>query len=265
MDTRIKIVWDGDAPGLQEHRLSVSAFGKPLYLFLTAIRRIASNMIVEAVGKEGSDKGRLAAEASLIDIQIEGIEGGSLGVVAQCKMLPKTQPPLMEDLSIRAGQHLLDTLQKESKGQLANIAVRKYLTSLPKGVTKQTYGLYLGNEVISSIEIGSVDIAEIPESLPQLMGYRGEIIGVGFEPGRSEVKIRTSDETVVTLSATTEQVEGSLRLRSTDVYVMGIRTNKRLRVLQIRESETGNGAIKPEVEEKYLFTRWDALLKRLAE
>ena len=267
METKLKIVWDGEVPGLKEHRLSVSSFGKPLSALLAALRRIASNIITEAVGNEKTFKGRINAEAALIDLQIVNLESGSLGVVAECTVdAPQGQQvALFNDLALAAGVHLLDSLAKESKGQLANHAVRKYLTSLPGGVKRQSYSIYLGDKEVQKVEIGDVSIADVPETLPQLMGYTGGIIGVGFEPGRNEVKIKTEDGGIITFSATTEQVEQALKLRSYEIWVTAVGTGKKLRLLQIKQSEVGDGKVSPEMEEEYLFKRWDELLHRLAQ
>ena len=57
MATRLEIQYDGTVPGLNEHRLSLSAFGPSLNALLRAIRRIATNMVGDALGQADVSKG----------------------------------------------------------------------------------------------------------------------------------------------------------------------------------------------------------------
>lgn len=77
MRAELNIVWDGDGPGLSEHRLSVGALAKPLTLLLTAIRRIATNLATEASDSErGARGGRFSRLAEEIDLQLSTVADG---------------------------------------------------------------------------------------------------------------------------------------------------------------------------------------------
>ncbi len=81
METQLKIVWDGDTPGLAQHRLSLAEFGPALNRMLIAMRRIASGIVTQA--QEGGDTGlrggRLAKLASQLDLEITGVDRARWG------------------------------------------------------------------------------------------------------------------------------------------------------------------------------------------
>jgi hypothetical protein len=64
--TELKIEWEGVAPGLADKRLSLSAFGEPLTILLAALRRIASNLVGDAL--EEKNVGRFTNAARQLDI-----------------------------------------------------------------------------------------------------------------------------------------------------------------------------------------------------
>src|SRR5437762_775158 len=86
MPTQLEIKWEGDAPGLAEHRLSLGAFGTPLTLLLAAVRRIASNTISMATDEKTT--GRFADAARQLDVQIEKVIEGSSGISGICAFDP---------------------------------------------------------------------------------------------------------------------------------------------------------------------------------
>src|SRR5258707_6883318 len=104
MATSLEIKYDGTVPGLDEHRLSLSAFGPSLNALLRALRRIATNMVGDALGSQDVSKGRLKGTAKHIDIEIESITHGSSGVSGLVTLTPPpgAQMPLLSDLTDRA-------------------------------------------------------------------------------------------------------------------------------------------------------------------
>src|SRR5947209_608331 len=144
MAYELEIHFDGDAPGIAEHRLSVSAFGPALNQLLNALRRIATQMVSSAMEGEQPKVGRFADPARNLDIEITKVDGNSLGISTvvsfrQPPPPPQASLPLWNDLPERAGKELLDAIERESNGQLANTAVRTYLSLLPSGVRHQKY------------------------------------------------------------------------------------------------------------------------------
>jgi hypothetical protein len=134
MASQLRIRFDGEVPGLAEHRLSLAGFGKPLAVLLQALRRIATQMAGNAEGAELPKRGgRFANLAKQLDIEITSIEGNSSGIDAVITFaFPPDEFPLLLDLGDRATIELLDSIDSESKGVPRNWAVRNYLTSLPE-------------------------------------------------------------------------------------------------------------------------------------
>lgn len=262
----LKIEYDGTVPGIAEKRLSVDAFGPTLNQLLSAVRRIASGLVKDALEEDyGARGGRFADIARRLDIELAGIEEGSLGVVFALvlRVAVGQQIPLFEDLPEKSATAFVDAVRAESSGELTSKVVRKYLASLPAGVTRQAYRLYRDNQELRSIEIGEVTLAEIPEGLPYLAETEGPVVGVGFEPGRPQVRLRSQAPSH--FHATNDQVEAALRLRGVEaVRVLAVVSSDGARLLAIANAQEPK--VKPtEADRKRLiFDRWDGLLKRLA-
>jgi hypothetical protein len=265
MASEIKIRWEGDVPGIAEHRLSLAAFADPLNQLLAALRRIATQMVSTAVEHERPKIGRFANLARQLDIEITSIEGNSTGfngVVAYYQ--PPDELPLFADLPDRAVTELLDSIERESKGQAANWAVRKYLSSLPPTVHRQTYELYENGVAKKRVEIGDFKLMEVPEEFPSLREVDGNIIGVGFEPGRSEVRMK-SDSATANFDATDKQVEMALAIRKESVRSLGVYDGKRTRLLLIAKASEPRFKITDEAIEEHIFKRWSGVFARLAK
>ncbi|MEK6322501.1 MAG: hypothetical protein AABN33_12550 [Acidobacteriota bacterium] len=265
MPTQLKIVWEGSAPGLAEHRLSLGAFGVPLTLLLAAVRRIASNTVSMAVDEKVT--GRFADPARQLDVQIDKLVEGSSGFEGVCTFdpTPGTNALLFfRDLVEQTTITLLDALEAESKGQLRHSFVRKYLRSLPPGVARQTYTLHdNGREIHRPVVIEDMMLQDLPDDLPYLKELTGNIIGVGFEPGRTEVRIKSEAEQI-SLAATAGQVENALDLRHSEVQALAV-IGRQPRLLRLQPPNSLAINVTPEYIEQHIFKRWDALLRRLAE
>lgn len=88
----------------------------------------------------------------------------------------------------------------------------------------------------------------------------GELVGVSFAPAEPEIRLKVGDETL-TLAATPEQVEDALAFRNQIVKVTEDVSSVQHRALSIVPSDEPSD----EDIDKYLFKRWDNVLRRLAE
>jgi len=263
---QLKIRWDGDAPGIAEHRLSLAAFGEPLHLLLLSLRRIATQMVGTAVEAEHPKTGRFANLARQLDIEITSIVTTSTGFDALVSFAqPPDELPLFTDLPDRATTELLDALEQESKGVLRNWSVRKYLYSLPPGVHRQSYELHENGITRKRVDIGDVRRTDVPPDLPALLEVEGNIVGVGFEPGRTEVRIKSKTGTAPSLDATSEQVEAALDMRKTIVRVLGVHDGRRSRLLTLARAADPRFKITAETIEEHIFKRWSGVFARLAK
>jgi hypothetical protein len=268
MPVELKISWEGDAPGVAEHRLSIAAFAPALDELVRAYRRIASNMMRAATYAE---RGRLKELANRLDIQVQSISGNNpLQLTSLCtfNVPPDIQASLFPNaLAERASQELLSSIADESAGRLRNAGVRRYLLKLPVGLARQTYELNdNGRSLHQPVIIEDLNMAPSTlTALPYLIAFTGSIVGVGFEPGTSEVRIKPDEgEVTLRLLATTELVERALELRGSPVRGLAVRS-KDARLLRLSALDTPQFVLTPELREKYLFQRWDGLLKILAQ
>lgn len=265
MASEIKIRWDGDIPGVEQHRLSVAAFGEALSQLLFALRRIATQMVSAAVDPERPSTGRFAKAARGLDIEITSIEGGSAGFDGLVTfMQPPDELPLFGDLPQRATFELLDSIDRESKGQPANWAVRKYLSLLPAGLHRHVYEVYDDGKATKRIEVGDVKLPEVPEEFPFIREVVGNVVGVGFEPGRSEVRIK-GEGPPTAFDAEPTQVETALELRHENVRSLGVHANKHTRLLRLNRANEARVALSPEMVEEHIFKKWSGVFARLAK
>jgi hypothetical protein len=263
MAVELEIIWEGEAPGLQDHRLSLGAFGESLHCLLLALRRIATKIVGEAVDGEGPTTGRFANEARQLDILIDKIVGNSSGISSAVALhLPSGQIPLFDSLPEAAGIELLEAVESESKGLMKNAAVRRYLRALPSGVSTQNYTLRDNERIIKQVKIGTMDLPGTISDLPFLKEIAGQIVGVGFEPGRNEVAIKTEDGHIQRLSASPMQVDNALEFRGSVVKAMALMQEPLPRLLKI--TKAGFRWRIPD-REVAIFEKWDGLLRRLAQ
>ena len=170
--------------------------------------------------------------------------------------------PLFDDLPETAGTELLEAIESESKGILKNSAVRRYLRALPLGVYQQTYILHQNGRELKRVVLGKMTISDLLADLPYLSEVYGRVVGVGFEPGKNEVRIRSEDGHQLTLAASALHVDNALELRSSPVKILAVMQESGCRLLRLQEA-THAWAVPS--RQKAIFEKWDGLLRRLAQ
>ncbi len=251
---------EGVAPGLSEKRLSLSAFGEPLKILLAALRRIATNLVGDAL--EDKNVGRFANVARQLDIEIFDLVKESSGFDSVITLTADRGEnlPLFQNLPETAALQLLDAIDSERSGRLKNARVRQYLRALPLGVTRQSYRLHHNGNILKEISFGQMDISALPPELPYVVEYTGKVVGVGFEPGKPEVRIKTEDTSVAFL-ATPKQVDTALKLRFTTVRIIAVVQGTSHRLLILKDSQL---PINKSTRTAAVYERWDSVLRRLA-
>ena len=258
--TQLKITWDGSVKGLEQHRVSLEAFGGALALLVAAARRIASNLLSNAA--EPAQSGRLAAAAKNIDILItETVKGsGGFETVLEFDLGVFGQAELFNRLPENVGIELLAAIEAESAGTERNQAVRRYLQALPSGLTFQHYNLHENGRSIKDVKVGKMDLPKLlAEPLPAFVPVDGRVTGVGFEP-RWEVKVRGENGNQVTAVANEKQVNQALALRSEPVRALALTSEAGSRLLMLEQGE----AARPKSNIVDIFDRWDATFRALA-
>jgi hypothetical protein len=261
MPLELKIRWQGVAPGLAEKRLSLGAFADPLTKLLVSLRRIATNIIGQAFD-DRRPTGRFANAVRQLDIEITDLIKESSGfdsVITVTTPFGDTLPLL--DLGESAGKLLLDALDAESRGIATNTSVRNYLRSLPGGIVRQDYSLHRNGTVLKHVSFGEAALPELPLDLPYIAHFIGDIVGVGFEPGRSEVRIKT-DGIGLTCIANSRQVEMALNLRHTKIKAVTVGTAGTHRLLILLPADA---PIATSTRKDAVYDRWQTVLKRLAQ
>lgn len=140
----LRVAWEevelrpGRPGRLAENRLSLGAFAEPLRKLLAAVQRTGSSIVSQALDPDYAAKGgKLAKEPALLDLELAAIERGSAAAVLVATARPSGQMKLIDDLPARTIERIVRDMEAERQGKLQNIAVRRYLSSLPVGVTRQ--------------------------------------------------------------------------------------------------------------------------------
>lgn len=262
VNIQLDIKWDGPISGLSDHRLSLTAFGPALEKLLTAAKRIASNTLTRA--GEPSETGRLAKLAHSIDIQIGGITEGSSGIATLVTFDAPSlyQNDLFFSLPEKVGLELVDSIEAESRGEYRNSAVRQFLAALPRTLTSHNYKLHENGRLIKDVTLGEVNLPEGTLLLPYLQEIVGMVTGVGFDPGRDEVRLKSDDAQQVTAVADVQQVNKALGLRHEKVRALVLQQPELgARLLRLTESESRRDVYS---EDEYIFGRWDRAFQELA-
>ncbi|KYF94360.1 hypothetical protein BE17_16970 [Sorangium cellulosum] len=267
MGVELRVTFDGDEPGLAQHRLSLSSFGDPLKLLLSALQRTASGILASALDdtEYGTRGGRLAAEAKLLDLELASIEQGSAAPTFVCVARPGSQLPLesFNTLGEQTVQRLVQDLDAERQGRPANAAVRRYLRSLPAGVRAQRYTAWVDGAVLADVQFGELSLAEVPAQAARLVKLLGHVVSVGFDPGASYVTLKTSSRTV-RCSASSEQVERALPLRHKDV-VAAVLDGQKPALVWILDAAAPPPHVPIEGTLEHLRTSWAETMRILAQ
>ncbi len=275
MTIELKITYDGTEPGLEDHRLSISSFGRPLELLLAALRRTASAIITQAIDDPayGSKGGKLASDAKLLDLELDKIDGGCVTPTFICVARPSPSPipgqvPIpFETLTLNLAQMAVDRLIRdidaERSGRMCNAAARKYLFAMPAGVTTQRYTAMRDGEVFANISFSNATLAEMPAQLPRILRVSGNVTGVGFEPGASFVSLKNENARTFKCFATSEQVNSAIALRGGPV-IAAILESAKTSLIWLRNADVA--VRRPSVEETAQYAReeWGHTLEVLA-
>jgi hypothetical protein len=258
--TELEITWDGPIRGLDAHRVSLTAFGPALDLLMKAARRIASQRLTDAL--EHADTGRLASSAKNLDIEITGVREGSAGFSTLITFEPpnSSQATLFNELPERVGVELLEAIESEARGDHRSAAVRNYLRALPRELTKQVYNLHENGREIRRVDIGALALPDQEEALPAFIEAEGRISGVGFDPGRWEVKVKGEEGAQVIASATQAQVDTALEMRSQNMRVLALTSAAGTKLLVLETEEMGRK--RASLED--IFDKWDEAFRALA-
>ncbi|MEO5725378.1 MAG: hypothetical protein ABI134_14645 [Byssovorax sp.] len=272
MSIELKVTYDGSEPGLAQHRVSLSSFGEPLRLLLSALQRTASALLAQALEdpEYGSRGGKLATEAKLLDLELATVDGGCATPSFVCTTRsPASQQMAMQamgadelDLASESVSQLLRDIDAERSGKLRNASVRRYLKSIPRGVSRQRYTAYRDGQLIGDVDFGTAALAEPPSSLSRLVKVEGNIISVGFEPGLPFISLKTSSRSIK-CTATPQQIDKALPLRNGQVTAALLDGEKPTLIwIQSAEGPRRIPAVADTIE--HLHSGWENTLKELA-
>ncbi len=262
MRARLKIHFDGTAPGLAEHRLDLSTFGDALAALAAGLRRTASALVGDAAESYASGRVRRKAE---LHVFLEKLTEGSVGLdfsVEAPELISGDNFELFDDLPVRSTEKFVGALEKESKGVYRDAAARKFLRSLPDGLTIQKYEVFSGDAKVLEVSIGEVDLPTEPVDLPSVIRTTARILGVTFEP-HAEVRLDAGGSKFSCV-ASEELVDKAILLRTEEVGVVAVVMGpSKGRLLWLSRLEDCPPFLDREARTAHVLSRWEKTLEIL--
>ena len=261
----IRIRFDGETAGLREHRLSIAAFNQPLGLLLKAFRR-AVDAVADSgnIGQERSR--RFGKHAEHFDLQLTSIADGCVQLGFTC-VVGEANGSFPAIQAREAVDRVVNTIAREARGQsTGSPSIRRYLESLPPGVTSQKYQGLMNGQVIAQVELGSpTAIEKRRSSPPRVVTIRGRVTAVTFDTEYGQVRIRQLSGPLYRCRATSELVDQAVELRRTTVVAKLLVRHELTTLLSVYPESKPPVPLNPEERVQHIVQQWDGTLRRLAE
>jgi hypothetical protein len=275
-ETTIRIVWDGEAAGLARHRLSLAEFSPALAALLRAMRRLASEIAsdTELAGERAGRGGRLARLGKQIDLELIGVEEGSLGLLLAC-VLPLHEGPGVDEgrrLADQACSAFVTAVELESAGHERHDGVRAYLRALPAGVGAQSYEVRRSDGEVRTVRVGQMKLLGEPRArelallaqTPSLAEVKGHIAGIDFESDSLIIRLmEEGSRRALPCRASSALVERAIAVRTQPVRALLVHEAGQRRLLRLHTAGEVQ-ALSPGERDHLMWQRWDDLLRKLA-
>ncbi len=270
MSVTLTIKFEGTAPGLNRHELSLASFGPVLVEYVRALKRTASSILSQSDDpRYGSKGGRFAKIAESMDLVVTTMEHNC--VTLDCRIdLPEpfadsdqeALPMPLDALEASTAQALVRQLEDAQAGRVVSETARSIIRLIPEGTT-HSYWARRADELLASAVIGAVDIQERRVSMVRSKRIVGTIAGLMFDkPG---VHVRDETGKVVRLRANEDQVNEALALRDGPVEVQALlRKNGSDTLLWIRPAHVQLEVVTGDQRVGFFTERWSEVLERLA-
>ena len=265
MSAQLRVVWEGSAPGLAEKRLSLLAFGPALNALLKAAKNVARRQVAAARGEEYDPE--TATKSSLVDLQVSAFTGGSADTMLEVVPIPSAigGASLFEDFGAEIVRDLRLSLEHESSGRRRDRFVSEYLSSLPSGLTRQSYTIIIDGKAEEPLEIREMTLLELPPPPTALVIVKGIVEGVSFgEKGEPGIRFAPWTGKVLSLIATKAQVEDAVRLRHEKTQALVLMT-ARPRLMWVRKEDAPVFSMTDDERRLHFMSRWAGVLTELAK
>jgi hypothetical protein len=265
--SRIILRLEGDVQGLAESRLSLTEFGKPLRLLVIALRRVGSDLARSGSRQNrpaGRSTGRYAALAAGLDLELVSLEPGSVGLELECTF--RLPDGLDDDLFVEQFKHeaadrLVRSIDDEAAGRNGGDVIRRFLRSMPESV-RQEYRVLRGKDEVRRAVVDRPRFTTPDVQPPFLRKLTGNIVGVRFAPPKVCIGTGFGE---CWAESTEQQMERALAVRADGIIALVVSDSARTRLLWLRRAEDLAPNPTPDERMRAIFSKWDSLLRRLAE
>lgn len=263
-----RVRFDGPVPGLSEHRLSLAAFRIPLFKLLQALRQTADSV------KRGKDRSRIGKFGKLFDLQLVQITDGCViphFALVAAETDEVTDEKLTEILTTTLVR-FIDELKSEWRTSAPRSGgIRKYLQSLPEGLTTQEYeGIVAGKTVNKAVL--STKMAAVPNkdddfrrTAPRLRQMVCKIIALRFSAKDGRITLRTPSGETFACHASTRLLDFAASVYKTPVVAQILVRHDMNRLISLRDEHDLFEQMPLDDRREHLRKHWSETLQRLAE
>lgn len=271
-EVTLKIRWDGESAGLTAHRLSLAGFGGALASLPSVLRRIGSALLTgnQDDPDYGSRGGRFCRDAESLDVELVAIHKGCAEPEFRIVHSQEdAQGQLFEtDLPRQVAMEFLQQIERTKIGDLPAGIVGDFLQKVPANlVTTQDYSVFDGGVLLKKVSVAgpAPDVHPRVLSVPRVLIVTGQIVGAQFEPRPISVELLLDrDRKTLSCSATQTQLDQALALRSQAVKAAVKSWKGKHQLLWLRSATDIETRLSPEEMTRYVASRWDKVMERLA-
>lgn len=262
-----RVRFDGTAPGLQQHVLSLAEFGEPLKKMLTALRRLADAAVSD--GRRGHESGHVGKFGRMLDLQLTAIKDGCVNLHFQAATVAGESGTIPPHLVERTARTFVEAVQYEWNVEALPRypAVRAFLDSLPLGVSKQEYEATAGGRTIAkaTLDRTAQQVEPAKPSIARTREVAGRITAIVFDAVKGRVTIRDMGGETFRCSADPDVIDVAARLYRGLVVGRVLFADDHRRLLTIRAEGKPPVVPAPSERQEHIFRKWDHTLRKLAE
>jgi len=261
--------FDGNAPGLSDHALSLSEFLEPLVLLMKAFKRAADSLSPEHGASRPEGLRRYGKLGKGLDLKLVKIEDGCVRLKFACEYIG-VEPQGDLNVAEYATERIVEQLAAFGKPDAIDVpvsnSIKRFINSIPPTVIVQEYEGRVNGRVLGKASIGKLERETVrTKVLPRIELITGTISSVTFDASKEQVKIKTEERDSIRCLANAALVDVAVSLRNEKIAAQILSRKDSNLLLRLTKVSEPFKVIGPNDRSAHLFHRWGTLLSRLAE
>lgn len=267
-NVELEIGFKGESAGMNAGRLSLGSFSAPMDQLLIAFRRQADAVSRSRPnGANGLEtkRGAFGPFGKNADLQLDLDRPSNHDLVLKFDCVFNHQDASKPSVPVETVSRLLELIERESTGHGRHShSVRRFIATLPMGISEQSYAGRVNGAVIRSFKLPSPDF-QVRRKVPLLVEIKGRIAGLGLDDHKETIRIRQQSGALHTCHCDRAMTEAAYTLRDVAVVAKILVKETEKTLLDVRPVHVPDFALESPEREKFLLQKWSGVLRRLAE